>query len=129
MDAKTIYAQSSDIKSRTYLEYRKDMKKKAIAELEILDWLKSKLLILYPNQKSQVTKSGGDAFLWFLRKGGVTREPDYRAKIGNKDFDIEFQYADKIGLKYFDFAVSKITKKIERQEKESHMEIEKSYIF
>ncbi len=111
MDAKTIYAQSSDIKSRTYLEYRKDMKKKAIAELEILDWLKSKLLILYPKQKVEVSKSGGDAFLWFLRKGGVTREPDYKAKIGNKDFDIEFQYADKMGLNYFDFAVSKITKK------------------
>lgn len=111
MDAKTIYAQSSDIKSRTYLEYRKDMKKKAIAELEILDWLKSKLSILYPNQKLEVSKSGGDAFLWFLRKGGVTREPDYKVKIGNKDLDIEFQYADKIGLKYFDFAVSKITKK------------------
>jgi len=49
MDAKTIYAQSSDIKSRTYLEYRKDMKKKAITELEVFDWLKSKLSILYPN--------------------------------------------------------------------------------
>lgn len=111
MDAKTIYAQSSDIKSRTYLEYRKDMKKKAIAELEILDWLKSKLLSLYPKQKIEVSKSGGDAFLWFLRKGGVTREPDYKVMVGNKDFDIEFQYADKIGLNYFDFAVSKITKK------------------
>lgn len=111
MDAKTVYAQSSDIKSRTYLEYRKDMKKKAIAELEALDWLKSKLTTLYPNQKIAVAKSGGDAFLWFLRKGGVTREPDYRAKIGSKNFAIEFQYADKINLNYFDFAVSKITKK------------------
>ncbi len=111
MDSKTIYAQSSDIKSRTYLEYRKDMKKKAIAELEIIGWLKSKLLALYPNEKIELSKSGGDAFLWFLRKGGVTREPDYKAKIGNKDSDIEFQYADKIGLDYFDFAVSKITKK------------------
>lgn len=43
LNGKTIYAQSSDIKSRTYLEYRKDMKKKAIAELEVLDWLESKL--------------------------------------------------------------------------------------
>ncbi|MDE0518052.1 MAG: hypothetical protein OXH36_00635 [Bdellovibrionales bacterium] len=42
-DTKTIYAQSSDIKSRTYLEYRKDMKQKAIAELEILPWLKDKI--------------------------------------------------------------------------------------
>jgi hypothetical protein len=36
-NSKIIYAQSSDIKSRTYLEYRKDMKKKAIAELETID--------------------------------------------------------------------------------------------
>ena len=28
-DTKTIYAQSSDIKARTYLEYRKDMKQKS----------------------------------------------------------------------------------------------------
>ena len=42
-DAKTIYAQSSDIKSRTYLEYRRDMKQKAIAELEILPWLRKKI--------------------------------------------------------------------------------------
>jgi len=35
LDAKTTYAQSSDIKSRTYLEYRRDMKRKAIAELEV----------------------------------------------------------------------------------------------
>ena len=42
-DAKLIYAQSSDIKARTYIEYRKDMKKKAIAELEIKEWLENKL--------------------------------------------------------------------------------------
>lgn len=33
---KMVYAQSSDIRSRTYLEYRRDMKKKGIAELEFL---------------------------------------------------------------------------------------------
>ena len=129
MDAKTIYAQSSDIRSRTYLEYRKDMKKKAIAELEILGWLKSKLLTLYPKQKIEVAKSGGDAFLWFLRKGGVTREPDYRAKIDSKGFDIEFQYADKICLDYFDFAVSKITKKNRKMGKrEPHQDRKILYI-
>ena len=42
-DTKTVYAQSSDIKSRTYLEYRKDMKQKAIAELEVLSWLREKI--------------------------------------------------------------------------------------
>jgi hypothetical protein len=36
-DPKTTYAQSSDIRSRTYLEYRKDMKRKAIVELEVLE--------------------------------------------------------------------------------------------
>ena len=50
IDSKTVYAQSSDIKSRTYLEYRKDMKKKAIAELEIIDWLENKLKELYNNK-------------------------------------------------------------------------------
>lgn len=44
-DAKTVYAQSSDIKSRTYLEYRKDMKQKAIVELEVLPWLQKKLKV------------------------------------------------------------------------------------
>ena len=36
---RTVYAQSSDIKSRSWLEYRQDMKKKAIAELEFLPYL------------------------------------------------------------------------------------------
>ena len=84
LDGKTIYAQSSDIKSRTYLEYRKDMKKKAIAELEILEWLEDKVKELYPHQSVKVYKSGGDKFLWFLRKGGVTREPDYIAEVDDK---------------------------------------------
>lgn len=48
LDGKTIYAQSSDIKPRTYLEYRRDMKKKAIAELEALEWLEKKLKQLNP---------------------------------------------------------------------------------
>lgn len=30
---KMVYAQSSDIRSRTYLEYRRDMKKKGISDL------------------------------------------------------------------------------------------------
>lgn len=33
-DARTTYAQSSDIKYRTYLEYRKDMKKKQLQSLK-----------------------------------------------------------------------------------------------
>lgn len=60
-DAKTIYAQSSDIKSRTYIEYRKDMKQKAIAELEILHWFRDK--IREKDKKATVEKFGGDRFI------------------------------------------------------------------
>jgi len=111
MDAKTIYAQSSDIKSRTYLEYRKDMKKKAIAELEIIEWLRIKLSELYPEENIAVIKSGGDSFLWFLRKGGISREADFICKIGGKQLEIEFQYADREDLNFYDFKVSKVAKK------------------
>lgn len=111
LDAKTIYAQSSDIKSRTYLEYRKDMKKKAIAELEVIDWLENKVKELHPNKKVRVYKTGGDKFLWFLRKGGITREPDFIAEIGSDIVELEFQYAEKGNLDFYDFKVSKVTKK------------------
>jgi hypothetical protein len=111
LDGKTIYAQSSDIKSRTYLEYRKDMKKKAIAELEILEWLESKVKQLYPKTQVKVYKSGGDKSLWFLRKGGVSREPDFIAEIDNERIEFEFQYAEKADLAFYDFKVSKVAKK------------------
>jgi len=112
IDPKTIYAQSSDIKSRTYLEYRKDMKRKAIAELEILEWLEDKIKKLYPGKQVKVYKSGGDKFLWFLRQGGVTREPDFIAEMNEgKKIEIEFQYAEKEDLKFYDFKVSKVVKR------------------
>jgi len=110
LDGKTIYAQSSDIKSRTYLEYRRDMKKKAIAELEVLEWLEDKVKELYPKKQVKVYKSGGDKFLWFLRKGGVTREPDFIANINDEKIEFEFQYAEKGDLDFYDFKVSKIAK-------------------
>jgi hypothetical protein len=112
MDAKTTYAQSSDIKSRTYLEYRRDMKKKAIAELEILEWLQEKLANIYKNRKAIVLKSGGDSFLWFLRKGGITREPDFEVRINNEKYYFEFQYADRVDLDFYDFKISKVGKKV-----------------
>ena len=112
LDAKTIYAQSSDIKSRTYLEYRRDMNKKAIAELEVIDWLRDKLREMHPRQQVKVSKSGGDKFLWFLRKGGVSREPDFQVEIGNEKMEFEFQYAEKAGLGFYDFKVSKVGKKV-----------------
>lgn len=110
-DAKTVYAQSSDIKSRTYLDYRRDMKKKAIAELEILPWLENTARAFY-RDKVSVEKSGGDRFIWFLRAGGVTREPDYKLIFSNGDTEnIEFQYAEDESLSFFDFKISKVTKK------------------
>ena len=115
LDGKTIYAQSSDIKSRTYLEYRKDMKKKAIAELEVLEWMENKIKELYPNKQVKIYKSGGDKFLWFLRKGGITREPDFVAEIGDKIIKFEFQYAEKENLDFYDFKVSKVAKVKERK--------------
>lgn len=108
-DAKAIYAQSSDIKSRTYLQYRKDMKQKAIAELEILPWLRDKMQ--ERDKKTVVEKFGGDKFLWFLRKGGINREPDFIIKYYSCGADyIEFQYA-KEELSAYDFKISKIASK------------------
>jgi len=117
LDGKTIYAQSSDIKSRTYLEYRKDMKKKAIAELEVLDWLQGKLKESYPKGQVNVFKSGGDKFLWFLRQGGISREPDFIAKIDDKEIGIEFQYGggDIQEGDIFDFKTSKVGRKVKGQ--------------
>lgn len=109
LDTKTIYAQSSDIKSRTYLDYRKDMKQKAIVELEILSWLRGK--IKEEDNKAIVEKFGGDKFIWFLRKGGITREPDFILKYSNKKIKyLEFQYAKK-ELNAYDFKISKIAPK------------------
>ena len=114
-DTKTIYAQSSDIKSRTYLEYRKDMKQKAIAELEVLPWLRENLRKM--DKKAGVKKFGGDKFIWFLRKGGITREPDFVVKYSNKKTEyVEFQYA-KEELKAYDFKISKIAPKDKKLKK------------
>jgi len=114
LNGKTIYAQSSDIKSRTYLEYRKDMKKKAIAELDVLEWLRNKVKRLYLKKKTKVYKSGGDKFLWFLRQGGISRDVDFVAEINDTKIEIEFQYGgEDIQEDYiFDFKTSKVGKKI-----------------
>lgn len=114
-DAKTTYAQSSDIKSRTYIEYRRDMKKKAIAELESMDWIRDTVQREFPSRKVRVNKSGGDKFIWFLRKGGVTRDPDYEAQIDGERLLLEFQYADREDLPYYDFKLSKIGRKVRGQ--------------
>lgn len=112
-DTKIIYAQSSDIKARTYIEYRRDMKKKAIAELEIKDWLQEKLRTYLKRDYIIVEKFGGDRFLWFLKGGSITRDPDFIAHIGkDKNLLVEFQYADREDLKYYDFKISKVAKEV-----------------
>jgi len=107
-DPKIVYAQSSDIKSRTDLEYRRDMKRKAIAELEVIGWLQGILRRQNRGQQVKVFKSGGDRFLWFLRGGGINREPDFVAEINGHKQEIEFQYTKKERLKFYDFKVSKV---------------------
>lgn len=110
LDPKITYAKSSDIKGRTYLEYRRDMKRKAIAELEAIEWIESVLQREYSGSQARVEKSGGDRFLWFLRGGGVSREPDYIATVDEKTYKIEFQYADKADIDFYDFKLSKISR-------------------
>lgn len=112
LDTRGVYAQSSDIKSRTYLEYRKDMKKKAIAELEIREWLEDKLKKIHKTENVKVIKSGGDSHIWFLRQGGtVSGEPDYKAFVDGSEYNLEFQYTDRDDLDFYDFKVSKVGKK------------------
>ena len=110
---KVVYAQSSDIKSRTYLEYRRDMKRKGIAELEFLPYLEGLLKDRHGDNGLAVSKHGGDALLWFARSGGnVTQDPDYLARLsGGARFLYEFQLAETGGLNFFDFKVSKVGRK------------------
>ena len=107
-NAKAVYAQSSDIKARSFREYRRDMKKKAIAELEFVPFLQG---LLAP---ATVEKFGADAELWFFQQHGkITQEPDYRAVWPDgREFLYEFQYGTGLGkVGYFDFKVSKVGKK------------------
>jgi len=141
--AKFLYAQSSDIKGRSFLEYRRDMKKKAIFELEIVDWINellrnggdTKLIEWLKSRpkgpkdlsKLSVRKSGGDSFLWFARDGkSITREPDFRIFGGDSpttSFYIELQYAETADkLDTFDFKVSKVGKKKGGGEREPHQD-------
>ena len=113
-EMRTVYAQSSDIRSRSWLEYRYDMKKKAIAELEVLPFLEKVLKERKSDDGLRVRKYGGDAELWFQSSGkGVTGTPDYLAQWGDgESLTYEFQLAEETdGLKFFDFKVSKVGKK------------------
>ena len=110
---KMVYAQSSDIRSRTYLEYRRDMKKKGIAELEFLAYLRQLLRERHSDRSLTLEKSGGDAELWFARAGGgITQAPDYQAILSDgQSLLYEFQLAETSALNYFDFKVSKVGRK------------------
>ncbi len=111
-DSKEVYAQSSDIRSRTYLQYRADMKRKAIVELEMISWFENKLKELYETTNVTVAKGGGDAHIWFLRSSKISGDPDYVAYIDGEKHNFEFQYTSKDDLPFYDFKVSKVGKKI-----------------
>ena len=111
---RTVYAQSSDIRSRSWLEYRRDMKKKAIAELEFLPYLQRLLANRHGDGALLVRKHGGDAQLWFDASGrGVNQDPDYLAYWGDGETRLyEFQLAEETaGLRFFDFKEAKVGKK------------------
>lgn len=126
-DPRAIYAQSSDIKARTFLEYRHDMKKKAVAELEVMAWLE-RLLAKTTGKTVTVKKSGGDKHIWFLRSGKITGGPDYEVMIDGKSEMYEFQYAEHDDLKFFDFKVSKVGKKSKSGNREPYEDRKFIYI-
>ena len=128
---RTVYAQSSDIKSRSWLEYRRDMKKKAIAELEFLPFLQQALAAKHGDDSLRVNKHGGDAQLWFDASGrGVTQDPDYLARWGDGETRLyEFQLAeDTAELKFFDFKVAKVGRKLPKLPREPHTDRDFFYI-
>ena len=124
------YAQSSDIKARSFAEYRRDMKKKAIAELEFLPFLQSTLRRIHNDDKLIVEKSGSDSELWFDAGGKLSRAPDYRAIFGDgRSFLYEFQYAEEIEkLSTFDFKVSKVGEKRRGQGRAAHRDRDFFYV-
>ena len=128
---RTVYAQSSDIRSRSWLQYRHDMKKKAIAELEFLPFLQQILADRHDAPTLRVRKHGGDALLWFNTRGQpVTQAPDYRASWGEDDsYLYEFQFAEEsAGLPFFDFKEAKVGRKLPRQERRPHTDREFFYV-
>ena len=128
---RAVYAQSSDIRSRSWLEYRRDMKKKAIAELEFLPFLQQVLAEQHGDISLRVNKHGGDAQLWFDTSGrGVTQDPDYLAGWGDGESRLyEFQLAEKSdGLQFFDFKEAKVGKKQRGQPRVPHTDRDFFYV-
>ena len=111
---RTVYARPSAIRSRSWLEYRRDMKKKAIDELEFLPYLQKLLTNKHGDETLRVSKHGSDAQLWFNAKGSSpSRAPDYLAYWGDGETRLyEFQLAEETaGLRFFDFKEAKVGKK------------------
>ena len=128
MSNKITYAQSSDIKSRTFQEYRYDMKKKAIAELEFLPTLENILRKEKNDQSLVVKKHGVDSKLWFAQDKRPSSKPDYITKNNDgEEFLYEFQYAQKNDLKFFDFKEAKVGKKY-RGERTPHADRKFFYV-
>lgn len=126
---RAAYAQSSDIRARSWSEYRLDMKKKAVAELEFLPFLRQVLARRYKDAALRVAKHGGDAELWFDVKS-VSQAPDYRAVWGdNRSFLYEFQLAEATDrLQHFDFKLAKVGKKERGQSRAPYIDREFFYI-
>ena len=127
---KTQFAQSSSSKPRDFLEYRLDMKKKAIIELEILPFLQETLRDRHNEQLITVKKHGADEKMWFLREGKQpTHDPDYLAILPNGCINLyEFQNAENGNRTTFDFKVSKVGKKIPRGTRVPHSDREFFYV-
>ena len=126
---RATYAQSSDIRARSWQEYRRDMKKKAIAELEFLPFLQQALAERHKDAALRVEKHGGDALLWF-DLGSVSQAPDYRALRGdNSSFLYEFQLAEETDrLPFFDFKLAKVGKKERGKDRVPYTDREFFYI-
>ncbi len=115
--SKIGYAQSSDIRSRTWDQYRHDMKMKAIRELECIPLLRDLLIQEYSDESVTVVKHGADADLWFSRKQALSQTPDYLATWGSgRRRMYEFQIAIQPNLTHYDFKLSKVGKKVRGKE-------------
>ena len=66
--------------------------------------------------------------MWFLRKGGISRDPDFIIEYSDKKVEyIEFQYA-KGELKSYDFKISKIAPMHKKYKKRMPKKIQRFYI-
>lgn len=126
--ARLGYAQSSDIKSRTWEQYREDMKRKAIRELECLPLLQALLTERAGGRPVSAHKHGVDEVLWFDPKAHLSRQPDYRA-VGPDGAVMmyEFKMSVKENLKFFDFKKTNV-RRTRRPPHEPHEDREIFYV-